>query len=240
MTYRGKARPPPRYCGNCGAQVGQGDRFCGVCGNRIAPVTPEDPQVIPEPVVAAQGAATRGRRRSLALVSAVGIVLVLLVGGGALAFVGLGLGFGSVSPDAPPDPAFALPLQALRNQTEAPIMLPAELPDELKNVAVDEDLEGDRYGILFKDTPPDELVEPFVRATTVATLTAVPQSESEPNDLFKVTSTESVQLPDGTEAQLRHMEPVGEVVNYGPYWEGTFDKGGYTYTLSDFLGHDGK
>jgi hypothetical protein len=23
-----------------------------------------------------------------------------------------------------------------------------------------------------------------------------------------------------------------EVINYGPYWEGTFDKGRYIYTLS--------
>ena len=44
-------------------------------------------------------------------------------------------------------------------------------------------------------------------------------------------------LPDGTEAQLRYMVPVEELVNYGPYWEGTFDKGGY---LSVFLGQDGK
>src|SRR5829696_9115790 len=98
MASREEAGTPQRYCRNCGAQARPGSRFCGVCGNRIAPVTPEDPQVIPEPVVAAQGAATRRRRRPLALVSVAGIVLVLLVGGGALAFAGLGLRFGSVSP----------------------------------------------------------------------------------------------------------------------------------------------
>ena len=91
------------------------------------------------------------------------------------------------------------------------------LPAELKNVAIDEDLEGDRYGILFKDTPPDELVEPFVRYNTVAILIAVPESETEPNELFQATYTEIVELPDGTEAQLRYMEPVEEMVrvNHG-------------------------
>ncbi len=192
--------------------------------------------MIPEPDVPAQGAPLRNNRRPLFLVGLLGVLLVLVVGGGAIALIG----FDSVSPDAPPDPAFDLPLQALEPQTEAPIMLPAELPDELKNVAIDEDLEGDSYGILFKSTPPEDLVEPFVRYNTVATLTTVPESESEPNRLFEPTSTESVRLPDGTEARLRHMVPVGEVVNYGPYWEGTFDKGGYTYTLSIFLGQHGK
>jgi hypothetical protein len=36
------------------------------------------------------------------------------------------------------------------------------------------------------------------------------------------------------------MVPEGELVNYGPYWEGTFHKGEYIYTLSVFLGKDGK
>jgi hypothetical protein len=36
------------------------------------------------------------------------------------------------------------------------------------------------------------------------------------------------------------MVPEGEVVNYGPYWEGTFHNGEYIYTLSVFLGWDGK
>jgi hypothetical protein len=36
------------------------------------------------------------------------------------------------------------------------------------------------------------------------------------------------------------MVPEGEVVNYGPYWEGTFNTGGYIYTLSVYLGRAGK
>jgi hypothetical protein len=40
-----------------------------------------------------------------------------------------------------------------------------------------------------------------------------------------------VELPDGTEAKLRYMEPTLEG-NYGPYWEGSFEKQGYTYMLS--------
>lgn len=30
------------------------------------------------------------------------------------------------------------------------------------------------------------------------------------------------------------------MVNYGPYWEGTFDEGGYIFSLSVYLGRDGK
>jgi hypothetical protein len=36
---------------------------------------------------------------------------------------------------------------------------------------------------------------------------------------------------EGTEAKLRYMEPALEG-NYGPYWEGSVEKQGYTYTLS--------
>ena len=66
-------------------------------------------------------------------------------------------------------------------------------------------------------------------------------SEFEPNQSFRATSTEDVELPDGTEATLRHMVPATELTNFGPQWEGTFDKGGYTYTLSTLLqGQNGK
>ncbi len=146
----------------------------------------------------------------------------------------------SVSPDAPPDPAFALPLRALGNKTDAPIMLPAKLPDELKNVAVDADLEGDSYGILFLAAPPDNLEESFANYKTVAMLRAVPESESQPDQGYSTTSTESVGLPDGTKATLRYMEPVSELTNLLPKWEGAFDKDGYTYTLSTELGQNGK
>jgi hypothetical protein len=41
-----------------------------------------------------------------------------------------------------------------------------------------------------------------------------------------------VELPDGTEATLRYMEPkAGAIVNQGPFWEGSYEKVGYTYTL---------
>ena len=68
----------------------------------------------------------------------------------------------------------------------------------------------------------------------------MPEYHTEPNKRFQVASTEDVRLLDGTQAQLRYVIPVGEVVNYGPYWEGTFHKGEYIYTLSVFLGQNGK
>lgn len=226
----------PMYCGQCGNRLRPGDKFCGSCGAAVLATPLQAERVIPRPVAAAQGAATRsGKRRPFFLAGVLGVVLTLLAGGGILAFSGLGPG---VSSGAPPDPAFDLPLPVLERWTDAPIMLPAELPNELENVALDESYEGDRYGILFKDTPPEDLVEPFVRYNTVATLVAVPESGYEPSDFFEATSTESVRLPDGTEAELRRMEPVEDGGNYGPYWEGAFDRDGYTYILSVFLGQN--
>ena len=119
-------------------------------------------------------------------------------------------------------------------------MLPAELSKELKNVAIDQDVKGDKYSILFLTGPPDDATEPYIRVYTKATLSAVQEYQTEPNKLFQAASTEDVRLPDGTQGQLRYMIPEGEVVNYGPYWEGTFHKGEYIYTLSVFLGRDGK
>jgi len=194
---------------------------------------------------------------------AVGVLLVLLAGAGAAyAAFGLGthlLGVGNpqssgaeeafpaqqegteetsasaplVSPDAPPDQAFDRLLPTLRQKTRARIMLPAELPLPLKNVAVDEGLRGNGYGVLFLREPPDGVEERFVRVKVHGTLTASPEAESRSNEYFEAARVEEVELPDGTGATLRYLEPVGEKGGtQGPYWEGKFDKGGATYTLT--------
>ncbi len=118
-------------------------------------------------------------------------------------------------------------------------MLPAELPNELKNFGIDENLKGDRYGIVFLNTPTEDLVGGWPRSQIRGSLEAVPASESESDQRFEATSTEDVRLSDGTEAKLRYMEPVSRTVMYGSRWEGTFDKGGYTYTLSILVGQNG-
>lgn len=42
-----------------------------------------------------------------------------------------------------------------------------------------------------------------------------------------------MKLKDGTEATLRYMEPKdGELVNQGPYWEGSFEREGQSYYLT--------
>jgi hypothetical protein len=110
-------------------------------------------------------------------------------------------------------------------------MLPAELPKELKNVALDADLSGDRYGILFLNRPTGNTVESYVHASDAGTLTASPEPQ-ETSEYFEATREEAVELPDGTEAELRYMEPTMEGGNYGPFWDGSFEKQGYTYTLS--------
>lgn len=167
-------------------------------------------------------------------------MVLLVVGAGVAAFIALRPGepLGTaergpaVTPDSPPDQAFDLLLPTLKRWTDAPIMLPVELPNGMENVAIDADLDGDSYGILFEDTPPDEMVDTFVRYRTVATLRVIPEAALEPNEQFKTVSTEAIELPDGTEAILSRMEPVGERPTQGPYWEGTFERGGFAYTLT--------
>jgi hypothetical protein len=91
---------------------------------------------------------------------------------------------------------------------------------------------GDKYQILFLSGPPDDVTAPYIRGSTPATLSAVSEYDPDRNSLFQAKTSEDVPLPDGTEAQLRYMVPMEEVTNYGPYWEGKFDRDGYTYVLT--------
>jgi hypothetical protein len=63
------------------------------------------------------------------------------------------------------------------------------------------------------------------------TFTASPEQQ-EASEYFEATHEETVEQPDGTVAILRYMEPTMEGGSYGPFWEGTFEKQGYIYTLS--------
>jgi hypothetical protein len=73
-------------------------------------------------------------------------------------------------------------------------------------------------------------VESYVHANDAGTLTAAREPPDTANDAFEATKEETVELRDGTEATLKYMEPT-QVVNQGPFWEGSFEKEGYTYTL---------
>lgn len=139
----------------------------------------------------------------------------------------------AVSADAPPDPAFDKLLPELERRTEnANLLLPAELSSVLKNVAVDRDLEGDRYGIAFFREPQENVVEGWGRAEVYGTLRAVPKEEEISNEYFEATSVETFEMPDGAEATLRRMEPVREQGGtQGPFWEGKFEEGSHTYSL---------
>jgi len=124
-------------------------------------------------------------------------------------------------------------LPTLEERTDAPIMLPARLPNEFENVAVDEALNDKSYGIVFLYTSPERILQRWARADAVGTLVVTPTSSEQADDeFFEATSTEAVELPDGTEATFSHMEPVGTPGAYGPYWKGEFEKDGHTYTLS--------
>ena len=134
--------------------------------------------------------------------------------------------------DSEADPAFDPLLPTLRQTTTAPIMLPADLPEELGNVAVDADRDGDGYGVLSLYRPTGNMVEGYVHANDAGTLVADPGPPYEASDLFEATKEESVELPDGTGADLRYMEPKeGVVVNQGPFWEGSFEREGHHYVL---------
>lgn len=220
------------YCTNCGEQLQENARFCGNCGAEIQSSSP---------VVEGKQASTPSSGGSR-----LGKVLILCVL--AVAFIGVAVlgktvlrgDFGFLASKEPPDPAFSRLLPVLRDRTEAPIMLPSSLPPELKDVAIDRNLEGESYSILFKAGPPEGVLDDYIRVETPGTLTAIPSSQvEETNDSYTATSSDTILLSDGTEARLRYMEPLGQVVNYGPYWEGNFEKDGYTYTLSVYLGQNG-
>ncbi len=106
--------------------------------------------------------------------------------------------------DSEADPAFDALLPTLRQTTSAPIMLPADLPEELGNVAVDADRSGERYGILSLYRPKGNVVEGYVHANDVGTLVAAPDPPYESSELFEITKEEAVELSDGTEATLRY------------------------------------
>jgi hypothetical protein len=140
------------------------------------------------------------------------------------------------SVDSKADSAFDPLLPTLRQTTNAPIMLPADLPEELQNVAVDADRGGDGYGVLSLYRPTGNVVEGYVHANDVGTLVAAPDSPYEASDLFEATKEEAVELPDGTESNLRYMEPKeGVLVNQGPFWEGSFEREGHHYVLRVLL-----
>jgi len=130
----------------------------------------------------------------------------------------------SVSPDASPDPAFDLLLPTLKKMTDAPIMLPANLPEELKYVAVDSGTSGDKYSVFFLNVAnkTGEVTQEFVGAAVRGDISAEP---SGPGPQFpdygpgvKQTSLGKVTLPDGTEATLNYYDPETNV----PFTAGSF------------------
>lgn len=141
----------------------------------------------------------------------------------------------SVSPGSPPDAAFDALLPTLHETTTAPVMLPADLPYELQNVAVDADMSGEEYGILFLGRPTGNVVESYIHANDAGTIRVPPDTNDLASEFFEATSVEDMSLSDGTAATLRYMEPTMEGGNYGPYWEGKFERDGYTYTLNSPL-----
>lgn len=132
----------------------------------------------------------------------------------------------SVSPDDPPDPAFDELLPTLKQMTDAPIMLPANLPEELKYVAVDSGTTGDKYSVWFLNTEnkTGEVTQQFVGAAVRGEISVEP---SGPGPQFpdygpgvKQMSLRKTTLPDGTEATLNYYDSETNV---------PFTVGGFVY-----------
>jgi Subtilase family len=102
-----------------------------------------------------------------------------------------------------PDPAFTTILPTLMQTASLLIMLPATLPTELKNVAIDSVTDEPGYEILFltPDADPGQLPS---QATTRGRLTAWRASAPAQNwdDDPSANFLERVKLPDGTVAKL--------------------------------------
>jgi hypothetical protein len=135
-----------------------------------------------------------------------------------------------VAPGDSPDPAFDHLLSTIEGSTDAPIMLPAELPDEMDLPAIDGYYSGEGYGIVFPYGPSATTAEPS-NAETLGTLSVYPEDEDVANEFFGAERIEEVVLPDGTEATLRYLVPAGRSGSQGPFWEGKFDRDGFTYNL---------
>lgn len=138
----------------------------------------------------------------------------------------------SVSPDSPADSAFDPLMAELQSRTDVQIMLPAELPEKLQNVAVDESTSGDRYGVGFFVEPQDSVVEYWSKASSYGILQTTPVDEAASNEYFEAESVEEVELPDGTIATLRLLSPVDDQSGtQGEFWEGKFQRDDNEYSL---------
>ena len=135
------------------------------------------------------------------------------------------------TPDSPPDPAFDKLLPALRQATSASIVLPAKLPEKLKNVAINDFYQENEYEILFFRYPVTNMFQSYGRTSVYGVFRSFPRSKSRSNEYFEVTNVERIVLPDGTEAWLRYLEPATWGGTQGPHWEGKFHKHGQTYWL---------
>jgi hypothetical protein len=152
------------------------------------------------------------------------------------------------SSDLSPDPAFDPLLGTLQQMTTAPIMLPATLPPELKNVAIANDVKaddstlnddtpqttrGDKYTIMFLTEDAKQIVQQYSHASVSGTLMAEPTSTPLVDFTLagaKVVDLGNVTLPDGTVADLKRVEPP-EGTNGVPFSLGMFEKGSERYTL---------
>jgi hypothetical protein len=115
-------------------------------------------------------------------------------------------------------------------------MLPADLPEELQNVAVDADRGGDGYGVLSLYRPTGNVVEGYVHANDVGTLVAAPdpptrpQISSRPRRRRRWSCPTARRQTSGTWSRRRAC-----LVNQGPFWEGSFEREGHHYVLRVLL-----
>jgi hypothetical protein len=213
----------PTYCGQCGSPVQSGDRFCGSCGATVVPVTPEDPQVIPEPV-AAQATPTRSNRTFL-ITGAVGILLVLLVGGGAIALVGSGNNlFGGSDPEPVPTQESVPPpetTQAPTEDSETTSDSPSSERDQYEEFAREYD-EASRnedweatYSMLYETSMPGvtDSQDEFTEEEWIEIQEALREANGEPAPLEGVTVDQNEEATDSpARVTLRYEDGTQETI----------------------------
>jgi hypothetical protein len=82
----------------------------------------------------------------------------------------------------------------------------------------------------YHDRPTGNTVERYVHTNDAGTFTVSPEPQ-EGSEYFEATQEETMELPDGTEATPKYMEPTMEGGNYDPFWEDSFEKQEYYHTL---------
>lgn len=141
-----------------------------------------------------------------------------------------------------PDPAFDFIIPDLIANSSGEIMLPAELPDELQNVAIegtgpaDANTKIPEWGVVFTDYEQETTFDLPARVNRKGGIKSAPAPagyEYTVPEGFEASTYETLTLSDGTQAALAYVAPTG-LSNTAPHWEGGFLRGSTVFTYDIF------